>query len=725
MKRFLPWLILVVGLAAATTFVAQSVDRGPFQRAVSGAELGPWTAALRLQEGSLPESALESLPSPLYPRLLVPLASEEIGTVRRARSLLTVIQLPLLGLLVALLARRRAGSIPAVAAGLGAMLCAPFALHAGALSPALPAALLGLLALFVVDGRESGGAPWLVGGLLAGGVGWFEPALGWALLPLLAGAAVLRREAPRRGLAALLLVVGWAVGAGGVGFLTGGGIPSVSGPEAYRGHAAEAPGVSPRRGGTGDLRWWTGPDFVRDAQRRADRRLTLGEADGFWRKEASRAPLRDPAATLRRGGIKLLASYQADPLAKDVGAAFLRDRADRSGLTVTTWIARFLIPLGLAGLVIARRRVGAVIIAGALSPLLAAILSYAQPETRLLGLACVAASGAILAAEFWSRPGGFRLRALIAAVAAVAIFGWLVPLQVTPGRGITGEDLFQLGSLYDRELRGSAALREYERALRLEPDNPSPRFAIAGMLARDNVLDEAIRELETLRSEHPDFYPGLVALSRLYQQMQRYPEAASVYGDIIRLDPYNPEPRNNLGTLYVTIGYYDQAVRALESALAVDPDYTTARTNLEMLRDQGLTGGSARMTAETVDQAQEVLIGFIRGGRFAEADSVLAGFYDRFGTERAGLRYAEGILRISEGDPVRAAALFESVRDSLGGNILFLNNLAAAYARSGRLCEALAVWADVLTRQPNNERVRRSMTAAQAEADSLGLDCPE
>ena len=238
------------------------------------------------------------------------------------------------------------------------------------------------------------------------------------------------------------------------------------------------------------------------------------------------------------------------------------------------------------------------------------------------------------------------------------------------------------------------------------------------MLVRDNVTEEAIRELESLREGNPDFLPGLAILARLYERQQRWAEASSVYGELIRLDPFNLEYMNNLGTIYVQMGFYDQAVQAFQSALAIDPNYESAKVNLAALQERGLAPGGGD-AADPLRTAQEQILGFVRVGNAAAADSAIQVAYERFGRTTPDLVFVDGTVRLATGRAAEAVPLFESVKAAFADSVIFLNNLAAAYAQSGRLAEAAATWEEALAVQPTNERIRRSLTQVRAQMDSL------
>lgn len=723
MKRALPVLAFVLGLLVLVPVVALFTTQGPFERTPPGAQDTYWQDALAVHSdaGSQvtkaePAPAPPRPPSP-YALLLSPLASGDLGSVHRARAVQAAIFLLIAAVAAFLLARPRVGPW-AVAAGLVPVLFAPLAISAHNLSPALPGAALLLAALVVLD-RGSGWAAWAVAGALTGAAAGFFPLLAWPMAALFLVRAVTAGTAPRRGLATGSFLAAGAAALIAFSALSETRIPVISGVDVYRGHRAAASGVSPRRGETDIRAWWTFADYGREAARVKNRALTPAQANRYWLGKALGESASHPLAELRRIGIKALAAYQGDPLPHEVGAAFLRERTGSRMLDVLVWAGRILIPLGLWGLLWRRKQAGWVLGAAALSGLVAFLITFANPMARLITLvACGAGVGLWLASMV---RGPSRVTGAVGALVALGLWGVLPVHGGVPGLGIHGDDSFYLGTIYDREKRGSAAMREYERALRLDPAGPLPHLAIAAMLARDNVNEEATRELEELRARYPDYPPALFALARLYQAQERWSDAANVYGDLMRIEPWNPEHLNNLGTVYVKMGFFDQAVRAMQSALRIDPNYRAARDNLQKLRASGILTSEEASTSSTkpYERSQRDILGLIKAGNFPAAQESLKAAYTTFGKDRWELRFLEGTLAVVSGDAGRAVAIFEPLRKQTPNNVFLLVNLAAAYEKLGRLEEAKGCYEAARKLQPANERVRRGLEAVTATLDSL------
>ena len=90
------------------------------------------------------------------------------------------------------------------------------------------------------------------------------------------------------------------------------------------------------------------------------------------------------------------------------------------------------------------------------------------------------------------------------------------------------------------------ALSQANKLLEKRPADPSIQFVKGLILSEQKKTSEAINVFAKLTQEHPDF----------------------------------PEPYNNLAVLFALDGQYAKAQLALETALKVNPKYTTAQENL-------------------------------------------------------------------------------------------------------------------------------------------------
>lgn len=109
--------------------------------------------------------------------------------------------------------------------------------------------------------------------------------------------------------------------------------------------------------------------------------------------------------------------------------------------------------------------------------------------------------------------------------------------------------------------RPDEAMKQLDRLLKRDSDNPEARFLKGLILVNQNKLEDSIAVFEALTKDYPDL----------------------------------PEPYNNLAVSYSALGRFDDARTALLAAITTHPSYATAHENLGNIY--------AMMAAEAYDQA--------------------------------------------------------------------------------------------------------------------------
>lgn len=95
----------------------------------------------------------------------------------------------------------------------------------------------------------------------------------------------------------------------------------------------------------------------------------------------------------------------------------------------------------------------------------------------------------------------------------------------------------------------AAALRAFQEAVRLAPDESDPPRFLGWFLQREGDLPGAIEALEHARRDAPQQAVLARELAALLAQAGRPAEARAQLEDALRLDPGDPEARRALATL--------------------------------------------------------------------------------------------------------------------------------------------------------------------------------
>jgi tetratricopeptide (TPR) repeat protein len=242
-----------------------------------------------------------------------------------------------------------------------------------------------------------------------------------------------------------------------------------------------------------------------------------------------------------------------------------------------------------------------------------------------------------------------------------ALYGNMLAHCTQPGRrGGGGASFlrFGLGHYYQANGRTQEAMREYRRALELNPEARDPRNNLGLLLADCGAHEEAIGHYRVL--------------------LERYPLAADVH--------------NNLGLSLAATGRLEEAVGAYREALRQKPEYVPALNNLGMAR------GMQNRVAEALDYFQRALV--IRPG-FVEARNNLAA----------------GLWRLGRLDEARAQ--YEELARQQPGAAEPHVHLGRVLALQGRWPEAEAEYLAALARSPDNEEARAGLDAARSAKRTL------
>lgn len=120
----------------------------------------------------------------------------------------------------------------------------------------------------------------------------------------------------------------------------------------------------------------------------------------------------------------------------------------------------------------------------------------------------------------------------------------------------------------------------------------------AQALLRKGQASQALERVDGILKQDPKDIRARFLRGVILSEQQKANEAISVFRSVSDDRPELPEPYNNLGVLYAGMGRYDEARRALESAILADPRYATAHENLGDVY--------ARMAARSYEQAEKL-----------------------------------------------------------------------------------------------------------------------
>jgi tetratricopeptide (TPR) repeat protein len=181
------------------------------------------------------------------------------------------------------------------------------------------------------------------------------------------------------------------------------------------------------------------------------------------------------------------------------------------------------------------------------------------------------------------------------------------------------EDSFQvranLAWLLEKNRDTDRALREYEKAIAMNPTAERPRINYGVLCTRLKRYTEALTQYNAVIAANPANAEAYYNRGNTYYHMDRYSDAADDYKRTVSLRPMHgdawfnrgltldqlkqtdaaiiayrqateykksADAFNKLGVLYAHSGKYDEAVRAFTSAVNLNPDSRELRSNLAL-----------------------------------------------------------------------------------------------------------------------------------------------
>ena len=139
-------------------------------------------------------------------------------------------------------------------------------------------------------------------------------------------------------------------------------------------------------------------------------------------------------------------------------------------------------------------------------------------------------------------------------------------------------EYFKIKTNYDRYLlyllqgRYEAAIKEIDKAIELDPNNPDYHNSKGVALAQLERYEEAIKEFDeaiTLNPNNPDYHNNK---GNALAQLERYEEAIKEYNEAITLNPNNPDYHNSKCVALYDLERYEEAIKEYNEAITLNPN---------------------------------------------------------------------------------------------------------------------------------------------------------
>ncbi len=287
------------------------------------------------------------------------------------------------------------------------------------------------------------------------------------------------------------------------------------------------------------------------------------------------------------------------------------------------------------------------------------------------------------------------------------------------------------------------ALKLFEQALKIAPDNPEALFFAGNLNLQLNRPDQGLTYLEHAVEILPDNTRLLMVLGQAYERFRTGEDAANMYQSVIDIAPGSREAEEANKRLQIVAGKQalsqgepDKASQTFQHVVANHPDDSALLSEIIAIYNAGQRVGELQHFLEAVLPSIPNSV---------VAHSTLATIYDRQNDYPKTIEQLEQILPLlpEDEDPqVRqnisqrlnmlhglaalqqqsydeAREFFEKFLTVEPDNVTAKMNLATAYRGQGNLSRAIEILSAILVDDPDNLLVRLKLGASYYELDQL------
>lgn len=145
---------------------------------------------------------------------------------------------------------------------------------------------------------------------------------------------------------------------------------------------------------------------------------------------------------------------------------------------------------------------------------------------------------------------------------------------------------FNLAAFYHRNELYDKALLVVDSLLKIDPIYPKANWMKGNIDIKKEKYDEALPYLEKALPYLSDDAEYLFDLGTAYYRTGHTRQAGLCAEEIVNLDPKSTSGYHLMGLVFVTLGDLDNAQKAWEEILTINPNDSTAITNLQTLAEQ-------------------------------------------------------------------------------------------------------------------------------------------
>lgn len=157
-------------------------------------------------------------------------------------------------------------------------------------------------------------------------------------------------------------------------------------------------------------------------------------------------------------------------------------------------------------------------------------------------------------------------------------------IELMPGKPDAKiEAYYNLGQISEMKRQPEAAIGYYQTALALDPKFTAAAIGLGRIYQDQGLLQKAMAAYQAALQRKGDLFEAHYNLGIVYNSLGNYDKAINEYQQAETLKANYAPLYNNLAVTYATLGRFDLALTALNKALQIDPTYTKARANMQLI----------------------------------------------------------------------------------------------------------------------------------------------
>lgn len=279
--------------------------------------------------------------------------------------------------------------------------------------------------------------------------------------------------------------------------------------------------------------------------------------------------------------------------------------------------------------------------------------------------------------------------------------------------------MFLMGRAYIRSGRPAEAEALLQRAIEVGPQDPRILSQLAISQIATGRSEEALAALETTLDLGADASAIGYVLAFVHLRAGEFSEALTVAQELRQRFPESTLAANLEGGAYAGLGQLDKAQESFEAALAIEPEFVSARTNLAALKAQAgnLEGAEADYLAvlDSEESNVKALVGLVAlADRRGDPEGARGWLLKAVEAEPQAVEPALALARNYEaaGEVPAALTYLSELADRLQDLPAVLVELGAMQRRAGQAAEAVGTYWRLV--DATNEAADARLLLAQA-----------